>query len=75
MERSGPDRSRPSALHLWREAQESREENVLSGIVGQVVVNGWPGTVPKLSASDVVAEGTCGRIATLKWRAPILDGL
>ena len=43
--------------------------------MGRVVVNRWPGTVPKLSASDVVAEGACGRIATLKWRTPIMDGL
>ncbi len=70
MERRGPDRRHPSALHLWREAQGNREENVLSGVVGQVVVNCWPGTVPKMSASDVVAEGTCGRIATLNWRVP-----
>ena len=45
------------------------------GVVGRVAVNHSPETVPKLSASDLVAEGTCGRIAMLKWRAPILDGL
>ena len=33
-----------------------------------MVVNCWPGNVPRLCASDVVAEGTCGRNATLKWR-------
>ena len=71
---NGKDRPRqetPSALYLWGKAQTNWEENVLNG----VVVNRWPGTVLRLSTYDVVAEGTCGMIATLKWRAPILDKL
>ena len=75
MESRGPDRICPSSLYLWREDQGNREDNVLNGVVDRAVVNRWPGTVPRLSASNVVAEGTCGKIAMLKWRAPILDWL